>query len=221
MRKESYYCDFCGEKIESDNKFKEIKLPWYIKERSFLTNPDYYLRGQGCERCWRPFNQWMNSRKQKEEQLYCQKCGVCYIMCNVKEQMRKELAYYFDTDEHNPITPEIIETWMDKYAFLEKERMIMQWGASDNKNIVKFIRMTKNLRKENDELRKFISEGVNTSLHKYQIFVEHIYNHSDKKVCMEDWVLCKICNKTFKEITDGKKIEEGIKVIKEFLEMLQ
>ena len=106
-------------------------------------------------------------------------------MSNVKEEMRKELAYYFDTDEHEPITPEIIETWMDKYAFLEKERLIMQWGASDNKNTVKFIRMTENLRK-------------------CEKFVQHIYNHSDKKVCMEDWVLCKICNKTFKEITDGE-----------------
>ena len=34
----------------------------------------------------------------------------------IKEEMRRKLAYYFDTDEHDPITPEIIEDWMKKYA---------------------------------------------------------------------------------------------------------
>jgi len=66
----------------------------------------------------------------------------------------------------------------------EINRIHMQWGYSDNKNMVKFLHKTEDLRK-------------------CEKFVQHIYNHSDKKIHMEDWVLCKICNKTFKQITKG------------------
>ena len=46
-------------------------------------------------------------------------------------------------------------------------------------------------------------------LRKFRKFVEHICSHSDfkkgdKPQRMEDWVVCKICNKTFSEIV-GKE----------------
>lgn len=39
-------------------------------------------------------------------------------------------------------------------------------------------------------------------LQKYKKFVEHIYNHSEKPncYCEDDWVKCKICGKTLREI---------------------
>lgn len=53
------------------------------------------------------------------------------------------------------------------------------------------------------ELKKRIQE-----LEKYERFVNHVYSHSDeiddgKGLCLEDWVMCKICNKTFKQIVNG------------------
>jgi len=70
------------------------------------------------------------------------------------------------------------------------------------------------LKKERSEL---IEENIR--LLKYKRFVHHIYNHKyeliDKKephpikvdyIKLEDWVICKICKKTFREIVkDGKK----------------
>jgi len=42
-------------------------------------------------------------------------------------------------------------------------------------------------------------------LRKYKKFVGHIYNHSDGTQHMEDWVMCKICGKTFAEIVEGMR----------------
>lgn len=39
----------------------------------------------------------------------------------LKLKMSQKLAYYFDTDEHDPITPEIIAEWMNKSYKLGKK----------------------------------------------------------------------------------------------------
>lgn len=44
-------------------------------------------------------------------------------------------------------------------------------------------------------------------LKKYKKFVEHIYSHrhetlnKDKPISLGEWVMCRICNKTFNEVT--------------------
>jgi len=50
-----------------------------------------------------------------------------------------------------------------------------------------------------DELKNQLVENT-----KFLMFVEHIYHHSDEDMPLEDWVKCKICDKTFKQITGCK-----------------
>ena len=43
-------------------------------------------------------------------------------------------------------------------------------------------------------------------MEKCEKFAQHIYEHTDKpNVPIEDWLLCKICDKTFAEIVEKKK----------------
>ena len=42
-------------------------------------------------------------------------------------------------------------------------------------------------------------------LRKFETFVKHIYEHSDKSKELENWVMCKICKRSFREIINGNK----------------
>lgn len=62
-----------------------------------------------------------------------------------------------------------------------------------------------------DYVRREDYEALEEKYNKLNTFVNHIYSHSEKgvKISRDNWVLCKICNKTVNQIyEESKKIED-------------
>ena len=63
--------------------------------------------------------------------------------------------------------------------------------------------------KETAIFEKKLIERKIKELRKYELFAEHIYDHTEdhNNLPMDDWVMCKICNKTINQILKEYKSE--------------
>jgi len=92
------------------------------------------------------------------------------------------------------------------YLNIDKLYKIRNEHFDDNKQYIKKF----NLRLNETNVIQLINDIEDNlrKLEKYKKFAEHIHSHSDKGMILDDWVVCKICNKTFKEIVED---EGGLK----------
>lgn len=84
-------------------------------------------------------------------------------------------------------------------TYLQDALKIQQGKLNYASKIQELIYLVEKLEYRYNQLLAYNS--TDREMLKFKEFVEHIYNHSDKSIPLEDWVLCKICNKTFKQIT--------------------